>query len=240
VSGNDFSLFENACALLCPHAPRNRARHRVGNRPALGELHNVILQRVVADARENCGLHPPRTERQQAGRCAASHGITDHVHGIQVEVIEESGDVAGVRGVFVSASFAWLVGGSEAPHIRHNGAGPGSEECTCQSRPAFRRGVGKGRRSSKCLAEHRLPLFQPWQDPFELTELAESVDPETMEQDHGGAVSLVRVGDAGSVEGSECVHMRRRYGVWDSVRDLNRVAELTEYGCKAGWGRSPA
>ena len=47
-----------------------------------------------------------------------------------------------------------------------------------------------------------------------------------MEQDHSGAVPLVRVGDAGSVEGSESVHMRRRHGFWDLVRDLNRVAEL--------------
>ena len=82
-------------------------------------------------------------ERQQTSRCATTHGITDHVHGIQVEVIDESDNVAGVRGVFVSTSFARLVGSSETTHVRQDGAGAGGKECTCQPEPAFRWRVGQ-------------------------------------------------------------------------------------------------
>ena len=87
-------------------------------------------------------------------------------------------------------------------------------------------GSGSGGAPPKGLAEHRLSLFQSWGDALELTELTQSVDPEPMEQDHGGAVSFVVVGDACSVKGRECVHMVSQTLVLDLVRDLNSVAEL--------------
>ena len=120
-------------------------------------------------------------------------------------MVDESDDIAGERRVFVSPFSRGL---SEAPKPRMSGRmvrAPAAR--SARARPAFRWRAGKRRRSSKGLAEHRLPLFQSWEDALELTELTQSVDPEPMEQDHSGAVSFVVVGDACSVKGRECVHM---------------------------------
>jgi hypothetical protein len=61
-------------------------------------------------------------------------------------------------------------------------------------------------RSAEYLAEHLLPFFESRAYALEVSELAQCVDSESMQQEDGRAFALVVIRNMESVEGRECVH----------------------------------
>jgi hypothetical protein len=66
--------------------------------------------------------------------------------------------------------------------------------------PALGGRIGQRERPAKNLAKHLLPFFEFRAYALEVSELAQCVDSESMQQDHGRAFALVVVGNAESVE----------------------------------------
>jgi hypothetical protein len=66
--------------------------------------------------------------------------------------------------------------------------------------------IGQMGRLAENLAEHLLSFFAYRTHTLEVSELSQGVDSESMQQEDGGALAFVVVGDAESVEGRECVH----------------------------------
>jgi hypothetical protein len=67
----------------------------VGDRVALWEIHRLSLENVLGDPGEDGRLDLGSAERQQPGRGDGTHRETEHVHGIEAEVIGQGDDVAG-------------------------------------------------------------------------------------------------------------------------------------------------
>jgi hypothetical protein len=72
--------------------------------------------------------------------------------------------------------------------------------------PALGGRIGQRKRSAEYLAEHLLPFFESRAHALEVSELAQGVDSESMQQDDGRALTLVVVGNMESVERRECLH----------------------------------
>jgi len=71
---------------------------------------------------------------------------------------------------------------------------------------AFERRIRKWKCSAKHLPEHFLAFFEYWENPLELSELTETIDIPSMQEDDSRTLAFVMVGDAGSVERRERFH----------------------------------
>ena len=72
--------------------------------------------------------------------------------------------------------------------------------------PALTGRIGQWRRSAEYLSEHLPPFFESRAYVLVVSELAQCVDSESMQQQDGSAFALVVLGNMESVEGREYVY----------------------------------
>ena len=207
MSRNDFSLFQNLRSFLGPYPAGNGSGHGIRNRPVLGKVHHGVLDDIVADTGEDGRLHRRRVQHEQAGRRAAPHRETDDIGGVQTQVLDERDDIAGHRGIGVGFLLAGLVRRAEAAHVGQDGADTGGAQGMRKAGSTLGGRIRQRERPAKNLAKHLLPLFEYRADALEVSELAQCVHSESVQQDNRRALTLVVIGNAESVERRECVQV---------------------------------